>query len=314
MLIGYYEENKCHTEIMGTFLDFYKNENIIVFNDGDTSDYINIFNKFVKFELKSTNEFEQYYDLCNFIIIGSSSNFKYYDKYKQSNKIIAIHHLLEDGQNFKYNNSICLTPINLQITNNYIFPINNFICNNIKKKYDCITIGCIGRFKNNNRDIEDIIKLIKEYNHLNIRIVFFTRHTKFMSNKILKLKDEYKDKIMIYYKFTQDRIIKYLDNIHYLCPFIDDDSIYNKDRLCGLIPFAFNYNIPLLINKQINDLYSLNSPITYNKSITEIIEQLTSFDEIIYNDYVNKMYIEKNKILNINNDKMKFIFDIYRTK
>lgn len=104
------------------------------------------------------------------------------------------------------------------------------------------------------------------------------------------------NKIKIYYKFTTEQIIKSIEGINYFCPLSSKKSCYVKDRLTGIIPFSFNFNTPLLLDNETNQIYKLESPILYENSLCEIIENLcnTSFES--YDNLVNKTVNEKNKI------------------
>lgn len=196
-------------------------------------------------------------------------------------------------------NGFVLTPINLINKNlHYILPISN-IYYNLNKNYSSkITIGIIGRFKDDNRNINDIIRLVKEYSHLNFEIKIFSRHPKFIPKQILKLIND-TNKIKIIYKLPIEEIIKHIPTINYFCPLTAKNSCYIKDRLTGIIPFSINFNTPLLLDEETNKIYNLKTPIIYKDSICEIIEQIINMDKIEYLKLIEKIKIEKNKLFKI---------------
>ncbi len=323
MKIAYYEENDYHTEILGTFLEIYNQHQITVFNNKDKSDYINYFKTIINFELVGTdNFFERLYDF-DIIIIGTFSEclinklIWFYTDFTSKNiintnsKIYAVCHLKEDVEQFnkiiltsKINfHCIILTPLNNSIQNKYILPLN-CLYREENKNYnsDCVTIGIIGRFKDDNRNIDDIVKLVKSHSKLRFKIRIFARHIKFIPDKITRIKNEFPEKIDIVIKAKTNDIIKQIKNINYLCPFTSKNSWYLKDRLTGIIPFALNFNTPLILDKETSQIYNLNSPLIYNESITEIIDNIVEVSEHQYTELVKKTIEEKNLLVKTNID------------
>jgi hypothetical protein len=315
MKIAYYEENNYHTEIMGTFLEpFIQGNNIIVYNDGDKSQYIEMFSKKISFEIKKTDMLLEEINTLDIIIIGTSESFKFINNDKidlsgSKPKIFFINHLKQDAIKFNKYNGFVLTPINLMENLNYILPINNFYHGYIKT-YDKIRICIIGRFKDSNRDINDICNLVMNYPNLNYEIIIYTRHKKFIPKEIFKLSNLYCDKIKIHLKVPILKIIESMDKINYFCPLTSTNSCYTEDRLTGIIPFSFNYNTPLLLDEKTNQIYNLKSPIIYKKSLCEIIHSLCSKSIREYNLIINDTIQEKNKINNNNINFLKKIYDI----
>lgn len=310
MKIAYYEENNYHTEIAGTFLDYFSKYDMTVYNDGDNSGYIQWFIKQVKFTLKKTDYFINEYNDYDLIIIGTSYSFKYLkdDRFTlNKSKVFFVNHLKED---IDVNNDLegfVLTPINLIKKNLlYILPISNIYYNLNKNYNQKITIGVIGRFKDGNRNINDIIRLVKEYSHLNFEIKIFSRHPKFIPKQILELiKNPGGHKIKIIYKLPIADIIKHIPTINFFCPLTAKNSCYIKDRLTGIIPFSYNFNTPLLLDEETNKIYNLKTPIIYKDSICEIIEQIANMDNKDYFHLVENIKDEKKEIIQNNNN----IFD-----
>jgi len=305
MKIAYYEENNYHTEIMGTFLEPFLNDEIIVFNDIDKSGYVNWFKKQINFELKNTDDFINNYLNFDIIIIGTSTSFKFIDNNLVNTnltkpKFFFITHIKEDHEKNINNNGFVLTPLNKINNFNYILPINN-LYNSTNKVYNKITICLVGRFKDSNRNTDDLIKLLDNYNHLNFEIRIYTRHKKFIPNKILNLQNKYDtNKLKIFYKLSVEQIINSLNEITYFCPLSSKKSCYVKDRLTGMIPFSYNFNTPLLLDDETNNIYNLKTPIIYNNSLCEIIEKICYMDKNMYDKLILNIINEKQLIVKNN--------------
>lgn len=315
MRIAYYEENNYHTEIMGTFLEPFKNsDEIVVYNNQDKSGYVEMFNEKINFIVKNTDLLLDEINSFDIVIIGTSTSFKFVDNEKinfmgTKPKIVFISHLKNDTDKFKDYNGVVLTPINIIGNLKYILPINNFFLDK-NKTYDKIRICIIGRFKDSNRNINDIIKLLLEYPNLNYEIIIYSRHIKFVPKHLFTIQRFYKDKIKINLDVPISKIIKSIGNINYFCPLSSSKSCYSEDRLTGIIPFSFNYNTPLLLDENTNNIYNLKSSIIYKKSLCEIIESLCNKTIEEYNGIVSNTIDEKKIILNNNLNVLNDIFNI----
>lgn len=310
MKIAYYEENNYHTEIMGTFLEPYQSNcnDITIYNDLDKSDYISWFSKFFNWNIKKNDDFINDYKNFDIVIIGTSTTFKFFDIIDDldKKKFFYITHLKDSIENFKDYKNIVLTPLNKLYNSIYILPVNN-LYKKINKNYKTITIGIVGRFKDSNRNTSDIIKLLNNYPNLNFIIKIFTRHIKFIPKEILNIQKNMPSKIKIYYKWTTEQIINSIDDINYFCPLSSLQSCYVKDRLTGIIPFSFNFNTPLLLDQETNYIYNFKSPIIYNNSLCEIIEQVCSMDLNNYLNLIEQTMTEKNNLCLANYEILKNI-------
>ena len=306
MKIAYYEENNYHTEIIGVFLYyFFLNElSVTVFNDNDKSGYINYYKNIHDFELKKIKDIHEIYNEYDYIIIGTSYSI---DNIKNiypiiQNKIIFVCHLMENIniEDKRSNNCIVLSPIN-KINNScqYIMPIHNFISSHHIKKKNILTL--IGRFKDNNRDTKDIIKIISEHSDLNYEIHIYSRHIKFVPKILFELSKKYPDKLKIFLKVKMENLEKKIKASKFLLTLVSKNSWYHKDRLSGIIPLAFNYDIPLIMDKNLNNIYKFKSPIMYQDSISEIIKDISTISDNDYIDLVEKVKSEKKYIINQNN-------------
>lgn len=303
MNIAYYEENNYHTEIMGTFLYYFREKGIMVtvYNNMDRSEYVQYFKKICNFELKKIDEFKKFHHTHNYIILGTSYSIEHIrDMYNHIKyKIIPVCHLKENiNDNEK---CIILSPINLINKNcNYIFPIHNFMNNCTEKKANIFSL--IGRFKDDNRDTQDLINTITKYHDLNYEIHIYSRHKKFIPKKIFELQSAYPNRLKIFLKIKMDMLEKRINNSKFLITLVKNNSCYHNDRLSGILPLAFNYNIPLIMDKSLNNIYKFESSIQYNNSLAEVIEYVTNINGIEYTNLVNKVALEKKNIIENNNN------------
>ena len=314
MKIGYYEENPYHTEILATFIEpFLDNTNneFIVYNGLDKSEWVNYYQKHYKFKLKSHLDIIQDLDNLDKIIIGTSTNTEFFlqkiskEKYESiKNKIFYVTHLKEDLNIYDNDKTIVLTPLNKTNENNYVLPINNCY-NNTNYKKDKLIFGIVGRFKNDNRDSDEISNLILNNKDKDFSIYLFSRHIKFVPNKILEVQKQYPDKLKIFLKKDTEYMVKIFNQIKYFIPLSNKDSIYYKDRLTGIIPLSYNFNIPLIIESKLTEIYNINSCIKYENTIQEVFENLLNNN---YNNLVQSLIKEKNNIITNNNNLLKKLF------
>lgn len=321
MKIAFYEENRYHTEIMGTFLYYFSNKKVdefTVFNTSDRSMITTYFKRFYNIKIEPhinlINKLNEY----DMIIIGTSISVGDLFKDNQNinyDKFVFVCHALED-LNIKYSNVIVLFPLNYRLDINpntkYILPIHGFDNTITPKKSNILTI--VGRFKDKHRDVDDIINLITNFNHLNFIVYIFSRVRKFVNVKLFELQKKYPKNLQIFLKTPNDKLDDYLKQTKFLLPMINKDSWYHKDRLSGNIALAYNYNIPLILDNKTKEIYKIQNCVSYESSITEVIEYVSSNDtndtnDINYEKLVENFVKEKNKILETNTQEMNTIFD-----
>ena len=314
MKIAYYEENKYHTEIIGFLLEYiiYKNSttkelfDIVIYNDKDMSNTLNYYKNKYKFKIKNNLLINQDINDYKYIFIGTSSNTQKIDQSiltDHNNRIIYICHLKDDIRDY-YKNIIVLTPLNIisELPISYIKPIHNLIkYENDNKIIKLTRIVIIGRFKDNNRDILDLINLINNYRQYNFEIIICSRLEKFIPNDLINLSKEYPTYLKILIGLNSNELEKIIINSKFICPLISNNSWYFKDRYSGNIALSFNYNKPLIIQNKLKDMYEIQNCVSYNENISEIIEDLTNMSNEEYNNVVNNLYKEKIDIINANN-------------
>jgi hypothetical protein len=309
--IGYYEENNYHTEILGTFIEPFLNEikkgkiNFTVYNSSDKSEWVNYYKTQYNFTLKTNEEIIKDIDKLDKIIIGTSINVKFLellDEKKKNliqDKIYYICHLQEDLSKTEESKTIVLTPLNKKKLNQYVLPINN--CYNLALNKKKLIIGLIGRFKDDNRDINDLINLIKINSKYDFCVYIFSRHLKFIPKQILELQKEYPQHLQILLKKNTEYLIKMFKDIKFICPLSNKNSIYYKDRLTGLIPISYNFNIPCLIENDLGEIYNINNCIRYKISLCEIFDKIFNISDKEYANLIENLKKEKEDIVKNNN-------------
>jgi hypothetical protein len=318
--IAYYEENEYHTEILATFLEPFKNNKnvkIIIYNNRDKSGYVEYFKNIYNYEVKQNELLNNDYMIFNIIIFGSKADIKKLsiENYNINTTLLFINHLKHDLQNtnnIEKIKNIVLTKINKINQNiNYLLPLND--CYNITTIKNKNIIGLVGRFKDNNRDIKDLLNSIKYIidNNIDIEIRLYSRHIKFIPNEIIEI-SKISNKVRIFYKISMDEMVKkHLNKIKYFIPLIKNNSVYHKDRLSGAIPFAYNYNIPLIIDEKTNQIYELKNVLQYKNSLIEILDTIQNINNDDYNKLLNNMINEKQEIVKNNNINLLKLYNYY---
>lgn len=304
-MIAYYEENNYHTEILGTFVEYFHNNGVhlTIFNDGDKSEFILYYKKYFNFEVKKTGELMNEYNKYKYIIMGTGDETTKLNIIYESirEKIVPIYHILSNINVHIYQKNIVLTPLNIvNKSNQYILPIYNVNCGarNIEVKN---IFALIGRFKDNNRDTTELIELVEKNRSDDYEIHLYIRNKKFIPNSLMNLSKKYPKNLKISIGVKTIELEKRLMKTKFMISLISYDSCYHKDRLSGIIPLAYNFNIPLLIDDITNNIYGLKSSIVYKKSINEIFSKLLEINHDEYKVIINNMLTEKNKIIKNNN-------------
>ena len=311
--IAYYEERNYHTEILGTFAEYFhkKNIKITVFNDGDKSDFISFYRKYYGYTVKptsaiiDTDEHKKY----KYIIIGTRDESLKLDKiYEEiSDKCVLIYHLLSNIKN-DHRNNIVLTPLNITSKSRVcLLPIYGVYTNINKNK--CKNIyALIGRFKDGNRDTDELVNIIENNRNDNYEINIYIRHKKFVPHCLMELTKKYPKNLKILIGLKTEELEKKLRHTKFMISLISHNSVYHEDRLSGIIPLSFNFNIPLIIDKTTNNIYDFKSTIVYEQKVSEIFVKTNNLDQEEYQQIIEKMIDEKNDIIKHNESKLDSIF------
>ena len=282
-----------------------------IFNDGDKSDFVTFYQKYYKYNIKSTDELfdENEYNKYKYIVVGTGDDIikleKIYSNIKD--KIVTIYHILGNINHF-HNKNIVLTPLNITPkSQNYVLPIYDTYENIDNNKQKNI-YALIGRFKDGNRDTNELINIIKNNRETDFEINIYVRHKKFIPSCIFELSKEYPKKLKIFIGIKTLELEKNLKNTRFMISFISQDSVYHTDRLSGIIPFAYNFNIPLIIDKVTNNIYNFKSTLVYEHKVSEIFSDINNLNQEQYSIIVRKMIEEKKEIIKKNNIVLDSIF------
>ena len=306
MKIAYYEENSFHTEIIGTFIFNHRKDEICIFNNDDLSQTLDTYAKIENFKIIDKNLFDVCANTFDRIYISySHTTDEMYSKLENKNKVYVICHLKSEIKP-EFKNVIVLTPINHTPGKTYyILPIHGFDMDKKDKmrlaKLDC-DISVIGRFKDNNRDYKDLMKLIKEHEDKDFRLDIYSRHVKFVPKELQELSKSHISTLRILTKLNTAAINKRISDSKFILTNVSKDSCYYKDRLTGMIPLAFNLNIPLIIDYRLKAIYNIRSCIEYKDSVTEVINDIVKMEVPKYYRMVEEFKKEKNMILQYNHE------------
>lgn len=236
--IAYYESMNCHLEVIGPFLEYSHRKGLLFDLYCDLNEISRTHQYF-----KELYGNMRYYDFNkinsnNYKIIINGANNNDLKTYTR-----AICHNFDTCE-YKSGN-ITFTPL---INKDYfIFPVHNLIKYQNKPKKNVVAV--IGRFKDDNRETQIINKLLE----LGFTIYFFIRSRKWIPKDF-----EGNKKVKFLIKCHSIDMHNYLINeVKYILPCAKDGGIYFKDRISGSIALAYNYNIPLIMQKELFDIYNL---------------------------------------------------------
>ena len=181
----------------------------------------------------------------------------------------------------------------LSINTQNILPVyKSYYCYHNKKAKNRITFAVIGAIRfdksiSKDKDIQLIIDILEKYPDQNYKMYFFMRNQdwRVITKKYrILLSNEH---VRNYPGLNTIDLINKLREIKYILPLAKKSGLFYWQRLTGSIPLAINLNIPLVIDSELAQIYSLHDcAFIYNTSITEIFEQLMNINK---EEYINKM-------------------------
>jgi hypothetical protein len=280
ILSGYHFHNEC-IGFLCSLLDSY--EIFIFYKDNSLSwlDYYNHIFKNLKIYIFNDDQFN--YNDYDFIFKISAGD-SIIDDPNANKKTIAISHYLKHVDNSKL--FISLHPENISEKIHYILPIYNGIL--YKEKFEN-TITFIGYFKKEffDNDLQNFIKNSKYiFNFISWNEVnndFFLNFDNIIHHKTLNTHDMLV--ILLKSKFILSRKIPY----------------QNKDQFTGIINLAISHRKPLIIQKELIELYKFPA-LVFEENFCELIDKLNNMNDEEYYNLVNHIdsfcneTITKNKI------------------
>ena len=293
-----------HTEIFGTFIELikYNHWNLVIYYDinADNYTFLHYYQQhFGTLDIRHPSLLMNEYKNYNYYIFSSSGDDKRIDNIFKtpdlSNKTIFVMHQAHHLQPYMKKMIRVSSVINLppSINTQYILPIyKSYYRNHNKKAKNKITFAVIGaiRFEKSvskDRDIQLIIDILEKYPDNNYKIYFFMRNQdwKVITKKYrILLSNKH---VRNYTGLSTNDLINKLREIKYILPLAKKSGLFYWQRLTGSIPLAINLNIPLVIDSELAQIYSINDfSFIYNTSITEIFDQLL---DINMEEYFNKI-------------------------
>ena len=293
-----------HTEIFGTFIEIikYNHWNLVIYYDinADNYTFLHYYQQhFGTIDIRHPSLLMNEYKNYNYYIFSSSGDDKRIDNIFKtpdlSNKTIFVMHQAHHFQPYMKKMIRVSSVINLPLSINtqHILPIyKSYYRNHNKKAKNKITFAVIGaiRFENSvskDRDIQLIVDILEKYPDANYKIYFFMRNQdwKVITKKYrILLSNKH---VRNYPGLITIDLINKLREIKYILPLAKKSGLFYWQRLTGSIPLAINLNIPLVIDSELAQIYSLHDcAFLYNTSITEIFDQLL---DINMDEYFNKI-------------------------
>ena len=316
--------SKKHTEIFGTFIEIIlKNKwELTIFYDLDSDEYsfVKYYNSLFdnKLNIKPTSYLLDQIENIDYLIITSSSDEKYLNnniKYDLSHKCIYIQHQAAQWKPFMLKNIMVSPVIKSE-------ELDNTVCESIlpiyreyknlhwKPNSGKVIFAVIGgvRFNQHGKLFDKNIDLIKEfinkYPDGNYEFWFFMRKWDWTAlyKKYKFLKNN--PKIFGFPGLKTEELIKSLHRVKFILPIAMKKGWFYWERLTGNIPIAINFNIPIILDHELAQIYKLEEyAICYEESLTEIYDYAINMNNNDYYEYVEKIVKYKKKITRENEKK-----------
>lgn len=325
MKIGLYQNAPKHTEIMGTFIEFCKviGAECIIYSVADIDRY-SFVNYYVglmgyrKVTFKQPDEIIKDYVKLDKIIVNTNSDLlpKDFEQKKEIwHKIVYVSHQNYHSKKFMINNITVSPTITGEHYEKYmsrcILPIyksNNYV---MKKKQNIYAVVGALREHGHDREIRHLLKICGKYkNSGNVMIYLFMRKDDFKRFKARCPSLVDNPIVKIFKGLGSEEMLDILKNVKFIMPLARDGGWFHTQRLTGTIPLALNNNIPLIIDKKLNDIYGLKGNVCYNFDDGDVdflskFDVSLSIDDDLYGRMTEKVIKCKNRIVDENVCKLK---------
>jgi hypothetical protein len=294
MKIAYYEPNYYHSEILASFLEYFKRYpcQLTIYYNEDLSQWIIYYRQFYHFEIKPLKLFFSEYTLYDHIIIGSfdirSSKITHHSK-------IVIAHLAVEIKKIRNAHIIVLTPLIYRPNFYYILPVHRFIDTYTHKKIDFVIVG---KIYNDFRDVQDLINLLNSNFKFSLHI-FIRKIEKFIEHELIPIVQKYSN-VIIHENVNAQDLEEYLKSTKFILPFVKKNGPYHNDRLTGSIALAYNYLLPPILDRKTQNIYQISGSLVYENSIMEVIPQALQMSSSEYARMVDQLRVDREKIVNNN--------------
>jgi len=296
--------SRKHTEILGTFIE------IILKNKWDLTIYYNLEQDeytFVKFynqlfekelNVKPTNQLiENIEEIDYFIFASSTDEAKMPEIFKKNElayKTIYVQHQAAHFFPFMLKN-IMVSPVihseELDKTKTtYMLPIYKTYKKLHWSPLNKTTIfAVIGGIRANqygkifDRNLDMIQEILQKYPKGNYEFWFFMRKWDWIwiSRKYKFLREN--PKIFGFPGLETDLMIKSLRRAKFILPLAKKGGWFYWQRLTGSIPLAINFNIPMVMDRELAQIYGLeNTSVIYENSMSEIMDDILDMKDEEY--------------------------------
>lgn len=332
MHIALVQLTKKHTEIFGTFIEIILKQgwtlsiyyNIMTDEYSFVPYYLYLFN--TNIPIKSTGYLSEDIDNIDKIIWTSSSDDNrmqdYFKTPEYANKSIFVQHQSAHLKDFMYKNIIVSPVISSEKLNAtmpvYMLPIyKSYKKLHYKRSPDGkIIFAILGGIRGTtsgkilDRNLDLIKDVIEEFPHANYEFQFFMRKWDWIW--ICKKKPFLKEcpKIRAFSGLQTPEMIKQLRYAKFILPIAKKNGWFYYQRLTGSIPFAINFNIPLIMDIKLAQIYNLEKCCpTYDTSILEIFKEIMNMNDLQYYKYIEEIVKYKKQIYKQNTKNFKEIIN-----
>lgn len=283
---------KKHTEIMGCFLELFQNYQIdIYYNQEDETNYLSYYKDLFEFRVITLEELYKNISLYKLIIMNTAREISLLPKkiinLYQKKIAIVCHNHTESYPGYR---TISLNP--MLSADYYLLPIyqkNNEI--NSRKDNVLTIIGLSKNHSYRTKDVGDLFNLLETKKNFKLNII--TR-----KNIILEARLKRYPNVTLYQDLNTIELIRLVKESKFILPLAKTSgySPYHRNTLTGSIPLAINNNIPMIIDEKLNQYYGLEGNVTYEKSITEVIDFVLSIKENMYLELIKSVMLTKLRI------------------
>lgn len=307
---------KKHTEIMGTFVEYFvmKNFSFDIFYDleNDNYSFINYYKTFfnANCNIYSPDNLIEYMKNYDYFIFTTSADKIKHEFAKFPSRCIYVSHQPTHPRSFMIKNIIVSPNIrgshfNANITE-YVLPIYksyNESCGN----YNSNILGIIGaiRFHEKDKDVNLLLEILNNYNeksNFSFHIFMRRKDWNVISKKYKILKNN--KLIQFFPGLKTEDLIKRLKQCKYILPLAKIGGWFHWQRLTGALPLGINMNIPLIVDEKLKNIYNLKGVITYKNSINTVIDYAIKINKNEYNKLITELIDYKNRIVAENHLKL----------
>lgn len=311
--------SKKHTEIFGTFIEIilYYNWQFTIYYDKENDPYtfLNYYTKIFETPLYilSTAQLEDNFNKHDYFIFMTSADSPHIPEYfktkEMSNRCIYVNHQSSFSLPFMKKN-IQMSPV-IQIKDeskllSCIIPFYK-IYKKIHSNYNSLNLAIIGAIRphQKDKDLSLLLDLLKIQNlKLNIYIFMRKMDWKVISNRNKFLREH--PNIKFFPGLSTEKMIEKLKEVKFILPLSQQGGWFYWQRLTGTIPLAINLNIPLILDKKLAKIYSLEDcGLLYENKISEILESIISISEDNYYKLIENIVIYKKK--QVSNNRKQFL-------